>query len=130
MIFDSTTRWFFLSLDGRISREAYWLGLMFLWSIFGLIITLIVNVPAMKTVAALALFPYMIFMVWAFATLLVKRAHDLGMSGFVAFLVVVPVLDLAVIVFLGAAAGDPRPNRYGPRADAPPDGGGGSSRGR
>lgn len=128
MILDSLTGWVFLRFDGRISREVYWLGLMFLWSVFGMFLSMFQNVPDMRVIAAFGLFLHVLFMIWATVALVVKRAHDKGLPGVVAFLLVVPFLGEMTVIYLGVVAGDPGPNPFGraanvlPNPGAPPGG--------
>ncbi len=110
--------WLFFGLGGRISREPYWLGII-LTGAFSLVILLSyiseattpeelpnVEVPAAVTILFLVLR-------WCEIALAAKRAHDKGLSGFIAVLVLLPFLNIAVIMFLGIVSGDPGPNRYG-----------------
>jgi uncharacterized membrane protein YhaH (DUF805 family) len=87
--------WFFLSLKGRISRQEFWLGYLLILSLAALVIprlqTLIlalrrpVSGPWYRDELATALMlprlAVVVAVVWPLTALLVKRLHDLGLSG-------------------------------------------------
>jgi len=56
---------------------------------------------------------------WSNVALAVKRLHDLGKPGLMAFVLFVPVVSIVAFLVLCLFPGDPGPNRYGSRTNAP-----------
>ena len=50
---------------------------------------------------------------------IVRRLHDTGKSGALAFLLLIPVVNLILIIVWGATNGTPGPNQFGPDPKAP-----------
>lgn len=69
--------------------------------VFGLIVLLLVLLPASLTVS------------WTTWAVSVKRAHDRGHSGWITLLFLVPLVSLGFFIYLGAAQGDLSANEYG-----------------
>jgi uncharacterized membrane protein YhaH (DUF805 family) len=59
------------------------------------------------TLASLAL------LIWLHFGSTANRFHDMGMSGALALLLLVPFVNLAVIVWVGVWKGEPGPNQWG-----------------
>ncbi|GAA2225158.1 DUF805 domain-containing protein [Promicromonospora sukumoe] len=63
---------------------------------------------------------YLVVSVVALALLLptlaviVRRLHDTGKSGALAFLLLIPVVNFILIIVWGASTGTPGPNQFGP----------------
>ncbi|MEP3279514.1 MAG: DUF805 domain-containing protein [Stappiaceae bacterium] len=115
--------WLFFGFSGRITREIYWLGFGFCY-----IISLIVIQPHFRGIETVEdiekipayVLPFMLLFVWCELALVVKRAHDKGLSGFIALLALVPLVNFAFLIFLGLIAGDSGPNKYGRYPNTPP----------
>ncbi len=111
--------WLLASLQGRISREPFWLGLLLLNLIVAIVLGTAIRhshwQPAVSAVLPFVILPLM----WSEIALIVKRAHDRGVTGFVAILSLVPFANIALVIFLGLVPGDPGPNTYGSRPNAP-----------
>lgn len=45
---------------------------------------------------------------------IVRRLHDTGKSGALAFLLLIPVVNFVLIIVWGASTGTPGPNQFGP----------------
>jgi uncharacterized membrane protein YhaH (DUF805 family) len=133
--------WYFLSFRGRISRNEFWLGYMGLLAICGLLTQLLLYLAFHNPTGRLwdrhelgrALsMPFIIavaILLWPFISILVKRLHDLNISGwwlvaaaampFVSRIVDInfSTLLLIVVTVLGSLRGRPESNRFG---DHPP----------
>lgn len=116
--------WF--SYNGRINRKAYWLKGVVLLSlvVFGaqlasLLLTLLIVVPlALNETAAnglslLIMLPLIVFQLWASTAVAVKRAHDLGHSGWWVLGMLIPIWNLWVAIQLAFFRGAPNDNAYG-----------------
>lgn len=116
--------WLLLSPIGRVSREPYWLGFMLVTVIF--LVSLNAGTPlpedtemtpaeVMSYIEANSLFPFLyFFLIWVELALVIKRCQDIGLSGFLAVLVLVPVVNFISVLILGLMPSSPDANRYGP----------------
>jgi uncharacterized membrane protein YhaH (DUF805 family) len=50
----------------------------------------------------------------------VKRLHDFAYRGFLAIVIVIPLVNLIFAVWAGTLPGTPGPNAFGAVADRPP----------
>lgn len=127
----------YLSLDGRINRKPFWLGLLVmvivtwvlefvLFAIFG--VNMMPNVdpnadPAAAAEAASAMMGKMmvplgilwLIIIWPAICLYAKRWHDRDKSGWWTLIGLVPVIGgIWMLVELGFLRGTEGPNRFGP----------------
>jgi uncharacterized membrane protein YhaH (DUF805 family) len=128
--------WFFLQFRGRISRAPFLLGflLILLVQLF-FVYRVTMAVPGMPLNESVFRMMYAlpandtqrmwmeILSVVGFATAIpmtaihVKRLHDVGLTGLVAFLAFVPVVNLVVFLALCVTRGTSGPNKYGSRVN-------------
>lgn len=111
--------WLLASLEGRISREPFWLGLLLLNLVMAILLGTAMRhehwVPMISTIV-----PFVVpVMLWFEIALIAKRAHDKGLTGFVAILALVPFANIALVLFLGIVPGDPGPNNFGRQTNMP-----------
>jgi uncharacterized membrane protein YhaH (DUF805 family) len=107
------------SFYGRIGRLAYLGGLLLnlAWAaaVFALVVYLDKGRASGEFPVGLTLltigFP---LFTWAKLALAAKRLHDLGKSGWISLVLVVPLLGLIAVIFLLCASGDAFDNQYGP----------------
>ena len=127
----------YLSLDGRINRKPFWLGVVvfavvtwilefILFAVFGvsLIPTMDPNAdPAAAAAAASAMMGKMtvpliilgLLILWPAICLYAKRWHDRGKSGWWSLITFVPIIgSIWLLVELGFLRGTEGPNRFGP----------------
>jgi uncharacterized membrane protein YhaH (DUF805 family) len=121
--------WALLSPIGRISQRAYWHGVFLIWVVFLIAMHMwwrsadpgmplneldIASFPDSNP-----LFPLLFFALqWIELALVIKRCQDVGVSGFVAILILIPVVNLITLLVLGFIRSAPGPNRYGPEPDS------------
>lgn len=112
--------WLFFGLSGRIGRMAYFLA--------GLLLYLARFYPVYRILAAegnedIQTFWGGVFLLTIGAALVchvalsVKRLHDMNASGWFALLFLIG--DFLFYIFLCIAPGQPGPNRFGSRTNAP-----------
>ena len=99
------------SFNGRIRRTRYWLTMFCTNLLF-----LPANVAGDNMSEGVAVFTLLIFIpaVWILLANVVKRCHDLGKSGFFALLMLIPLVNLIVGIYLAFFQGDLNDNEYGP----------------
>ncbi|THF56321.1 DUF805 domain-containing protein [Ollibium composti] len=114
--------WLFFRTSGRVSRAAYFLGglLVAIAQAFPLYrFTLVPEGTAESETWALLFMVAFLGSLWSNVALAIKRLHDLGKPGMMAFVLFVPVVSIVAFLVLCLFPGDPRPNRYGSRTNAP-----------
>ena len=114
--------WLFFRTSGRLSRAAYFLGglLVALVQAFPLYrFTLVAEGTPESQMWAAAFFLAFLASLWSNIVLAVKRLHDLGKPGPMALVLFVPVISIVAFLVLCLFPGQPGPNRYGARTNAP-----------
>lgn len=117
------------SFSGRIGRLRY-LGYCFIASLLGYILIIpgaalmaggSENAVAQGVAGLLMAIAYigMMVMTWGY---MVRRLNDLNKNGWLSLLILVPLANLALALYLIFAAGSPGPNQYGPAPAANPRG--------
>ena len=102
------------SLSGRASRSEYWFwvlgGIIFqMTMVIGSIVLAVMEVPVLPGLMILA----PILLVPGSITLVVRRLHDVGMSGWMWFVALVPVIGAIYLIYLFVQEGDSGENAYG-----------------
>ena len=94
----------FVSFEGRIRRSRFWatniaISLVLLAAgLLGSIFTFIIIIPA----------------IWFAFDNCVKRLHDLGKSGWWVWLLLVPIVNIVLFIYLAFFKGQECDNRFGP----------------
>ena len=102
------------SLSGRASRSEYWFwvlgGLVFQLTMFiGSIVFIVMEIPVLPGLMMIA----PILLVPGSITLVVRRLHDVGMSGWMFFVALIPVLGAIYLIYLFVQVGDMGENAFG-----------------
>jgi uncharacterized membrane protein YhaH (DUF805 family) len=102
------------TLSGRSSRSEYWLwvlgGVVFqVTMIIGAVILGIMDIPVLPGLMMIAPF----LLVPGSITLVVRRLHDVGMSGWMFFVALIPVLGGIYLIYLFVQEGDMGENAFG-----------------
>lgn len=108
-----------LRLHGRRDRLSYVLITLACWAIFLTVTFLLILIGAsasetMGTAVAVLWLIGLLPLAWTRLAVSAQRCRDLGWSGWLAALVLVPYLGLLFSVVLFLARGELGPNRYGP----------------
>lgn len=121
--------WALFGFDGRLSREPYWLGFLFVFLIvtFG---TAPLAAPSEEEGVLISPVTLIVFLaaIWSQFALAVKRLHDRDLSGWYCLILFAPILVMATPLFIplativnfgffgviGVVPGTPGPNRFGP----------------
>lgn len=115
----SAFAWLLFRLDGRIGREAYWLGILLVWAVTALLGDMLAG--DLRGEAALnAMLPAILLGMWCEIALMVKRCHDRGLSGWYALIGLIPIVGLGWSVLVGILPGEAGPNRFGRERDVRP----------
>ena len=118
--------WVMTSFRGRISRQVYWLAILALYLIAPAIMLLVF--PAgldAETLLANGELPGSVQLI-SLASMIVqviigiKRLHDFNMSGILAIVYFLPLINFFATVLIGIIPGTPGPNRFGDHTDRIP----------
>jgi len=123
----------FLSFDGRTRRMHFWLGLLILWVVEGIVVSvtfgtgmsagfLTGNPGAIRGMfAGTGLFGGLICLalLWPSLALQVKRWHDRDKTGWMVLINFIPIIGfLWTLIECGFLDGTPGSNKYGPSPKA------------
>ena len=91
-----------LNFDGKLSCKRFWLSLLFVWLTFGIIANLVIRIPpsifTKFTFSGLtSTLIYLFFVVKVFE-MQVRRLNDIGKSGWLSLLALIPLVNIASIV--------------------------------
>jgi uncharacterized membrane protein YhaH (DUF805 family) len=114
--------WLFFRFSGRVSRAAYFLAGLLLAIVQAFLLyrfTLVPEESAASQGWAVAFWLVMGLAIWANVALSVKRLHDIGKPGIIAAVLFIPVISIIAFIALCLIPGDPGPNQYGRRPNAP-----------
>ena len=107
----------FFSYRGRLNRKPFILRGLLLSVLSSVMSTVMTEMTeASSTVMhLLALLPLILMVVLSVGTfmLIIRRWHDLGKSGWLSLLMLIPLLNLLVLIFLWVKKGTDGPNAYG-----------------
>jgi uncharacterized membrane protein YhaH (DUF805 family) len=115
------------SFDGRIGRAAYAGGLLLNLVLMIIAVAIVKDLnpawelPSRLQGYLLPLLAVVVLFVWATLALTAKRLQDLGFTGGLSALLLLPGLGLIVIIVSLTARGDDTDNRYGPGAPSTND---------
>jgi uncharacterized membrane protein YhaH (DUF805 family) len=116
----SKLAWLFFSMSGRVGRASYILAGLFVLIVQMFLFYQVLRFPQGSAAGQGWAFAFMIaafVSLWANFALTAKRLHDFGRPG--AFALVTLIVGFVVFIVLAFVRGDPGPNRYGDRPDAP-----------
>ena len=100
--------------SGRASRSEYWFwvlgGVIFqITMIVGAVILGVMDIPVLPGLMMIA----PILLIPGSITLVVRRLHDVGMSGWMFFVALIPFLGAIYLIYLFVQEGDMEENMYG-----------------
>jgi uncharacterized membrane protein YhaH (DUF805 family) len=115
--------WLFARFDGRIGREVFLLGNIFLVAVLAVVLRPSVDPETGEVALQSGGLGVMLIIVAMISSLAIgaKRLHDANVSGLFTVLLLVPLVSILVTVALGVVPGTRGPNKYGERPDAPPE---------
>lgn len=95
---------------GRINRRTYWLASVFIWTTFYVLYNVLES--GLSYTWTWILYPLLYWTLFCTAN---KRLHDVGMSGYWLWLILIPVLGpLVLFLILGFKRGVKKENKFGP----------------
>ena len=109
-------RYLFTSLEGRIGRQSYWMGVLAM-AVIGVVASLLdvmlgtMNDYGYGIISGLA----GLVMIYPAIVLYAKRWHDRNKSGWWSLIGIIPVIGgIWMLIELGFLKGTTGPNEYGP----------------
>jgi uncharacterized membrane protein YhaH (DUF805 family) len=107
-------KWFYLSLRGRIGRQAYWLFFIVPSVLLGVFLGIAQSVLSISDESIQRFFIVTApLIIWIGIAVSVKRWHDTGRSGWWMLLSLIPFANFAVTIVLGSLRGETGSNEYG-----------------
>jgi uncharacterized membrane protein YhaH (DUF805 family) len=116
--------------NGRIGRGKYWLGVLVIFIVnIAMVVGAISLSGGMETLAnadpqtmdpnavqqaMLPLYAAMLPGLYISLAVFAKRLHDMGQTGWLSLLSLVPLVGIGMFFWMGFAGGKPGPNEYGP----------------
>lgn len=108
-----------------MSRKPYWMCFSIIWIVVaisvrmwlvsGVDLTTLESLDPTAFLSSNPLFPLLFFVLkWIELSLVIKRLQDMGLTGFLALLIFLPLIDFLMVIFLGFAPGEDKPNKHGP----------------
>ncbi|NPU70018.1 DUF805 domain-containing protein [Bradyrhizobium sp. 83012] len=98
---------FLFSFDGRVSRSAYWLGLVLAFAFF-VVVAVVPPLAFNNAVLGLSLLA-----LWPTLAIGAKRCHDRGRSGWYQLVGLIPFVgQITLFIELGFLRGTDGPNRF------------------
>jgi len=120
----SDLTWLFFKTSGRVSRAAYFLGGLLVAIVQAFPLYRVEMTPEGSPESNFWIFVFVVVVLatlWPSIVLAVKRLHDFDKPGIAALLLFLPVVQIVAFVVLCLFPGQPGPNRYGRRTNAPAD---------
>ncbi|MEM7216231.1 MAG: DUF805 domain-containing protein [Pseudomonadota bacterium] len=114
---NTSLSWLFFSFKGRIARQSYALSILFL--LLPQIVVVLQLVRNDGNEGALALWFVVLVVVvvltfWSTLALVIKRLHDLGVTGWLSLLILLPTVNWIFILALAVIPSKDEENEYGP----------------
>jgi uncharacterized membrane protein YhaH (DUF805 family) len=108
------------SFQGRIRRLHWWLGLLGVGVVFGVLYSILASMSGMAQgspnglMLALMGVLYLVYL-YVWAAIMVKRAHDRDKTGWFVLIILIPLIGaIWILIEFGFLDGTQGPNRFGP----------------
>ena len=111
---------FFFSIDGRVGRGEYVLGILFLLALNIAVVLFLTGQTAGQMAMSTMMIVGLLFAPSQFI-IAIKRCHDLGLPGLFVLLFLVPIFGVLWLIALAVIPGSPDANRYGPAPQFHPE---------
>ena len=106
---------FFFYAGGRISRQEYTLGTVFIYALNAVLFAFAFHQAESNLALGFAIMVSAFPSTVASLVLAAKRCHDIALPGAAALLLLVPLVGVLWLIALAAVDGTPNSNLYGPR---------------
>ena len=113
----ATVIWVLFGLGGRIARQSFILGQLFMLTLFAVVVARILDVQGDEgwtTFWGLMFLLLGAVSAWSLLAMTVKRLHDVGWPGALALVLFVPTINFLFVIALMIMPSQPQANRYGP----------------
>ena len=104
----------YFSIQGRSSRQFYWLFGILPFSVLGFLLGgfFALN-PVNPNTVIRVLFLFIVLSLWPMLAMQIKRWHDFGQSGWLSLLSMIPYVGIVVWIAVGCIPGTKGENGYG-----------------
>ena len=112
---DPSLRQVYLGVHGRLGRRSFWLHGVLGLTVFSVVAMALLEIAGVRP--ELAEKTANLLVIWPLLAISAKRWHDRDLSGWLALVLLVPVIgQLVALLFNGFLPGTPGDNRFGPAA--------------
>ena len=102
----------FFQFDGRINRAKWWLGIVILWVVEGVVFAIFR--PGGDANYGIYSILWLVFL-WPSLAISIKRFHDRDKSGWWVLIALIPIIGFFwILIELGILEGTAGPNQFGP----------------
>ena len=108
------------SFRGRINRKTFWLGGILPVYVIGIALGLLLpyapsqaNDVASAIMLRVLILAVLAMLVYMWFAVIVKRCHDLGKSGWLSLLALIPIAGFVFLLWVGLSRAEPDANRHG-----------------
>lgn len=98
----------FSEFEGRARREEYWM-----FALFNLMISFVIFLLAMASNSGFLIVLYGLFIIIPSLSLTVRRLHDIGKSGWMVLISLIPYIGSVILLVLTCIEGQQGNNEYG-----------------
>ena len=109
-------KYLFLSMDGRIGRQTFWMGVLafIVIAVVAYVLDMILHTPSVGNSGAISLIVSLV-MIYPSIALSAKRWHDRDKSAWWILIGLIPIIGaIWAFVEVGCLKGTTGPNRFGP----------------
>ena len=109
-------KYLFLSMDARIGRQTFWMGVLafIVIAVVTYILDMILHTPSVGSSGAISLIVSLV-MIYPSIALSSKRCHDRDKSAWCILIGLIPIIGaIWAFVEVGCLKGTTGPNRFGP----------------
>lgn len=101
----------FFQFDGRINRAKWWIGVIVLWVVQGIVYAIFGFDETGLGIAGLI----SLVLLWPSLAISIKRFHDRDKSGWWILIALIPIIGFFwILIELGMLEGTAGPNQFGP----------------
>lgn len=101
----------FFQFDGRINRAKWWIGVIVLWVVQGIVYAIFGFDETGLGIASLI----SLVLLWPSLAISIKRFHDRDKSGWWILIALIPIIGFFwILIELGMLEGTAGPNQFGP----------------
>ena len=106
----------YADFNGRARRKEYWMFVLFnfIFSFLASLLDIVLNLQSIKQETGPISGLYSLLIIIPALAVTVRRLHDVGKSGWMFFIIFIPIVGFFWMLYLLTLEGDLRENEFGP----------------